>query len=54
MIKKDKEKTKLDVLNQTRERTLMPRPVKFRDKKKYDRKAAKDEERKEQERSGYD
>ena len=42
-IKKDRDrKTKLDILNQTRDRTPMPRPAVFRDKKKYDRKAIKD------------
>ena len=41
-------KTKLDILNQTRDRTPMPRPAVFRDKKKYDRNAAKAEGRKEQ------
>ena len=43
--KKEKE-TKLDILNQTRDRTPIPRPAVFRDKKKYDRNAAKDEIRK--------
>ena len=43
--KKSKE-TKLDIINQTRDRTPIPRPVVFRDKKKYDRNAAKDEIRK--------
>ena len=43
MKKKDKrKKTKLDILKQTKDRTPMPRPVMFRDKKKYDRKAIKD------------
>ena len=48
--KQNSRKSKLDILNQTRERTPMPRPAFFRDKKKYDRNAAKDESRKEQER----
>ena len=43
------QKTKLDILNQTRERDPMPRPAVFRDKKKYDRNAAKNEARKEKE-----
>ena len=48
MSKKDKkDKEKLDVLNQTRDRTPMPRPAVFRNKKKYDRNAVKDEDRKE-------
>ena len=38
---------KLDILNQTRDRELMPRPAVFRDKKKYDRNAVKEEDRKE-------
>ena len=42
-------KTKLDILNQTRDRTPMPRPTVFRDKKKYDRNAVKEEGRQEQE-----
>ena len=42
-------KTKLDILNQTRDRTPMPRPAVFKDKKKYDQNAVKDEGRKEQE-----
>ena len=42
-------KTKLDILNQTRDRTPMPRPAVFKGKKKYDRNAVKDEGRKEQE-----
>ena len=46
----DKEKeAKLNILNQTRDRTPMPRPAVFRDKKKYDRNAAKEEARKSQE-----
>ena len=47
--KKQSRKTKLDILNQTRDRTPIPRPVVFRVKKKYDRNAIKDEDRKEQE-----
>ena len=48
MSKKDKkDREKLDVLNQTRDRTPMPRPAVFRNKKKYDRNAVKDEDRKE-------
>lgn len=43
--KKEKE-SKLDIINQTRDRTPIPRPAVFRDKKKYDRNAAKDELRK--------
>lgn len=43
--KKEKE-TKLDILNRTRDRTPIPRPAVFRDKKKYDQNAAKDELRK--------
>ena len=47
----DKEKeAKLNILNQTRDRTPIPRPAVFRDKKKYDRNAAKEEARKSQER----
>ena len=47
-IKKDRDrKTKLDILNQTRDRTPMPRPAVFRDKKKYDRNVLKNEDRKE-------
>ena len=47
---KDKnEKTKLDILNQSRDRTPMPRPATFRDKKKYDRNTRKLEDRKEEE-----
>ncbi len=37
------------ILNQTRDRTPMPRPAVFRDKKKYDRNAVKEEGRQEQE-----
>ena len=45
MEKKNKSrKAKLDILNQTRDRTLMPRPAIFRNKKKYDRNALKDED----------
>ncbi len=45
----DKEKeAKLDILNQTRDRTPMPRPAVFRDKRKYDRNAVKEETRKSQ------
>ena len=47
--KKQSRRTKLDILNQTRDRTPIPRPAVFRDKKKYDRNAVKDEDRKEQE-----
>ena len=43
--------TKLDVLNQTRDRTPMPRPAVFRDKRKYDRNTIKEADRKEQEES---
>ena len=50
MRKKDKsQKSKLDILNQTRDRTPMPRPTVFKDKKKYDRNVMKDEGRKEKE-----
>ena len=42
-------KTKLDILNQSRERDQMPRPTMFRDRKKYDRNLLKDAERKGQE-----
>ena len=42
-------KTKLDILNQTRERSPMPRPTVFKDKKKYDRNLMKDMDRKGQE-----
>ena len=35
MVKKND--SKLDILNQTRDRTPLPRPVIFRDKSKYDR-----------------
>ena len=45
-IEKDNQE-KLDILNQTRDRTPMPRPAVFRNKKKYDRNAVKDEDRKE-------
>ena len=47
--KKKNEMTKLEILNQSRDRTPMPRPAVFRDKKKYDRNAVKGEGRKEQE-----
>lgn len=47
--KKQTGKAKLDILNQTRDRTPIPRPVVFRDRKKYDRNVMKDEDRKEQE-----
>ena len=48
MSKKEKDnQEKLDILNQTRDRTPMPRPAVFRNKKKYDRNAVKDEDRKE-------
>ncbi|WP_154523014.1 hypothetical protein [Porcincola intestinalis] len=46
MKKSDIKKTKLDILNQTRDRDPMPRPTVFRDKKKYDRNILKDEDRK--------
>ena len=49
--KNDIRKTKLDILNQTRDREPMPRPAVFRDKKKYDRKSMKDEYRKEKSRN---
>ena len=51
MMKKTEKnrKTKLDILNQTRERTPIPRPAVFKDKKKYDRNTVKEEGRKEQE-----
>ena len=50
MSKKEKDKKeKLDIINQTRDRTPMPRPAVFRSKKKYDRKTLKDDDRKEQE-----
>ena len=51
-MKKDnkvEKEAKLDIINQTRDRTPIPRPAVFRDKKKYDRNAAKDEARKKQE-----
>ena len=48
---KEKE-AKLDILNQTRDRTPMPRPAVFRDKRKYDRNAAKEEARRVQEQNG--
>jgi len=55
MSKKDRNgKTKLDILNQTRDRTPMPRPVVFRDKKKYDRNTVKEEARREQGEEEYD
>ena len=44
--KSDIKKTKLDILNQTRDRDPMPRPTVFRDKKKNDRNILKDEDRK--------
>ena len=48
MSKKEKDnQEKLDILNQTRDRTPMPRPAVFHNKKKYDRNAVKDEDRKE-------
>ena len=43
--KNDIRKTKLDILNQSRDREPMPRPVVFRDKKKYDRNAVKKEDK---------
>ena len=46
-MKKKNSEEKLDILNQTRDRTPMPRPAVFRTKKKYDRNAVKDEDRKE-------
>ena len=46
MKKSDIKKTKLDILNQTRDRDPMPRPTVFRDKKKNDRNILKDEDRK--------
>ncbi len=46
--RKNKNKNiKLDILNQTRDRIPMPRPAVFRDKKKFDRNAVKNEDRKE-------
>ncbi len=42
MNKKDND-IKLDILNQTRDRSLMPRPVIYRDKTKYDRNVAKEQ-----------
>ena len=42
MAKKDND-MKLDILNQTRDRSLMPRPVIYRDKTKYDRNVAKEQ-----------
>lgn len=55
MSRKDgSRKTKLDILNQTRDRTPMPRPVVFRDKKKYDRNTVKEEARREQGEEEYD
>ncbi len=47
MKKNDIKKAKRDIFNQTRDRDPMPRPTVFRDKKKYDRKTMKDEDRKE-------
>jgi hypothetical protein len=46
MAKKNKD-SKLDILNQTRDRTAMPRPVIFKSHKTYDRSAAKEEFREE-------
>lgn len=40
MAKKSKD-TKLDILNQTRDRTPMPRPVIYKSHKTYDRNAEK-------------
>lgn len=40
--------SKLDAINQTRDRTPMPRPVMFTDKTKYDRNNTKDETREEE------
>jgi len=42
-------KTKLDIINQSRERESMPRTTMFRDRKKYDRNLLKDAKRKGQE-----
>ena len=53
MSRKDRDRnTKLDIINQTRDRTPMPRPAVFRDKRKYDRNLAKEEERTIQEEEG--
>ena len=41
-----KKDSKLTILKQSRERTLMPRPTAFKEKKKYDRNNLKDEMRK--------
>lgn len=50
MRKVDKKReAEMDIINQTRDRNLMPRPVVFRDKKKYNRNVAKDEIRKNKE-----
>ncbi len=38
--------SKLEILKQSKERTPMPRPAVFRNKKKFDRKALKDAARK--------
>lgn len=46
MAKKNKD-TKLDILNQTRDRTPMPRPVIYKSHKTYDRNAEKEEFREE-------
>ena len=48
--KNNDKKEKLDMLNQTRDRTPMPRPAVFRNKKKYDRNAVKEEDRKDSDR----
>ena len=42
-----KNDSKLDILNQTRDRTPMPRPVIYKSHKTYDRNAAKEEFREE-------
>ena len=46
--KKDSGQIRLEILNQSRDREIMPRPAVFRDKTKYDRNAAKDAARREQ------
>ena len=40
-------KDKLNIINQTRDRTTMPRPVIYKSHKTYDRNAAKEEFREE-------
>ena len=47
MSSKNNKDTKLDILNQTRDRSPMPRPVIYRDKTKYDRNVAKEQLREE-------